>query len=112
MDFKDTITRDDPDYETKHIHFLRRIPREMKRICDAAAEEERKTHAYQNRTHNLEDHTIAHDIVESVGMASVRIEMGEEYASYVVARGLSNWETVIDKASFAIADMIASGPKE
>lgn len=61
----------------------------MKRILDAKAAIERRTHAYKNRTHRLENSTFAlGPLPESDG---VRVEFGArmEYASFVEGRGLS-----------------------
>ena len=52
-------------------------------FAEEAASEERATHAYVNRTWNLETSTQARLEVDSPDVTEVVLEMGMEYASYI-----------------------------
>jgi hypothetical protein len=54
----------------------------------AVAEAERGDHAYQNRTHRLEDHTQAIEVLRSSDGIAVDLAADMPYAKYVEARGL------------------------
>jgi hypothetical protein len=69
---------------------LARVPRIMKAVADVGAAEERSTHGYQNRTGELQKNTRAVIANQSADGATVELEMAKEYASYVIAKGLSN----------------------
>jgi hypothetical protein len=94
---------------------LQSVPRVMKAVLDVAALEERRSHEYRNRTGNLQRSTQARIDSRSADGASVELEMGEDYASYVVRKGLSHIEEEahmaergIDLALEAMAGRIAS----
>jgi hypothetical protein len=76
----------------------------MKRILDAAATSERRTHAYKNRTFALQRGTQASEIIEVGDQRMVMLQMDTDYASYVVRRGLSNIDDVAQKAASLIED--------
>lgn len=98
---------DDSDcdrFEAAAIRRLRRSARRMKRILDAAAASERRTHAYKNRTRQLQTNTRASDVVEVGDQSMVMLEMDTDYASYVVAKGLSRIDEVAKMAEGLIED--------
>ena len=64
-------------------------PAQMKATLDAAAENERATHEYQNRTGNAEASTQAGELQQSGDSVSVEFGMGVEYAIYLDERGLT-----------------------
>lgn len=70
---------------------MRKLPREMKRIADSGAHLERSTHRYINRTGNLQSSTLTR---YSRGAAAVSLEMGMDYASFVIKRGLSQFNAI------------------
>lgn len=106
------ITRDDPQYERKRISFVRSVPRRMHRILAAAASEERRTHAYRNRTGTLQSETQASEIRESGDETVIELAMNTEYASYVVDRGFSQFREIAERAADQIASMIDRGGEE
>ena len=71
---------------------LGRTARIMKAVADIGALNERRDHAYHNRTGNLQRSTGATIEGSSISRVEVDLEMGMEYASYVVRRGLSTVE--------------------
>lgn len=74
----------------------------IERRLQEAAIEERFTHAYQNQTGHLQQSTGAVVVSESDNEVEIHLEMGEEYASYVVDRGYSKFEEI---AAEAFADI-------
>lgn len=84
---------------------LRAIPREMKRVLDAKAREERRTHGYQNRTGYLEASTYASEIETSGDTSSVEFGARATYASFLEARGLQDVTVKADDAAAELATM-------
>lgn len=80
-------------------HLEREIPREMKRILDAAAREEVHTHVYNNYTHRLEKSTFASEPVVTGDRVTIEYGARMEYASNVVGRGRSRVDELGDKAA-------------
>ncbi|HEX8794128.1 MAG TPA: hypothetical protein VF765_24465 [Polyangiaceae bacterium] len=70
----------------------------MKAILDAAAAEERATHAYHNRTGDLEASTFASDIIEDGDAREVQLGARTEYAQYVNDRGLMRIDDLARRA--------------
>ena len=68
---------------------FRRIPRSMLRIGQFAAEYERSTHPYQNRTGMLEASTRAY-LEEGGDSVTLNLVMAMPYASHVIDLGYSN----------------------
>lgn len=66
---------------------LGNVPDDMKKILDAAAREERRTHVYNNYTHRLENSTFALGPLGSGDEVSVEYGARMEYASFVDNRG-------------------------
>lgn len=83
----------------------------IEEILQRAASEERNTHAYRNQTGHLQQSTRAQVVSESDDEFRARIEMGEEYASYVEARGYSNFRSIVSKAATEIAAHVANVSK-
>ena len=77
---------------------------QMKTILDDAAAQERATHAYQNRTGDLEASTYASDVITIGDAHEVQLGARTEYAEYVNARGLM---TIGDRAAQAEVDIRA-----
>ena len=78
-------------------------------IAERAAEQERQTHAYQNRTGNLEASTVGQWAGESGDLYAVELRMGDydaPYASFVVDRGYSNFHRIAERAGKAIASAV------
>ena len=69
---------------------LRSVPAIMKHAVGLGAAYERGSHAYRNRTGRLERSTRGVLVSSAVRLTRADLEMGMPYASYVVARGLSN----------------------
>ena len=67
-------------------------------ILQRYAAEERNTHDYRNQTGHLQQSTRAVVVDESDDHFEAHLEMGEEYASYVVDRGYSNFRNIAGKA--------------
>lgn len=68
-----------------------------KRLKEAAMEE-RLTHDYQNQTTHLQQSTAAVVVSEDDDGIEIHLEMDEEYASYVIARGYSRFEEIASEA--------------
>lgn len=77
----------------------------VERRLKQAALEERFTHRYQNQTGHLQQSTAAVVVSETDNEIEVHLEIGEEYASYVVDRGFSDFEDIAAEA-FADIDSI------
>lgn len=75
---------------------------DMKRILDAAAAEERRTHVYNNYTHRLENSTFALGPFEHGGEVEVEYGARMEYASFVDDRGRTRVREYGDEASKTI----------
>lgn len=83
------------------------IPRGVDKILKRAAAGERSGHAYTNRTGNLELHTIG-GADPSPGGFEGTLEAGEEYASYVNAKGLMKIDQQAAKATVEIEALIVA----
>lgn len=69
---------------------LREIqPAQMKATLDAAAAEERASHAYQNRTGDAEASTQAGPLQSTGDVVFCILEMGVDYAVFLDVRGLT-----------------------
>lgn len=79
----------------------------IEEILQRAASEERNTHEYRNQTGHLQQSTRAQVVDEDDSGFLVRLEMGEEYASYVVGRGYSDFPNIAEKATSEIAAHVA-----
>lgn len=77
----------------------------MHAILESAAADERASHDYTNRTHNLEDSTFATELEGSADEQSVEIGARTFYASFVEARGFQDIELKIADAEVAIETM-------
>jgi hypothetical protein len=75
---------------------------DMKKILDAAAREERRTHQYRNRTRNLEESTFATEVRGDGDEVSVEIGARTHYASYVDNRGLMRIRELTERAATEI----------
>jgi hypothetical protein len=76
-------------------------------ILQRAASEERNTHTYQNQTGHAEQGTAAHVVSESTDEFKATLEMGEEYSSYLVKRGYSNFDKIAKKATREVNALLA-----
>jgi len=76
--------------------------RTMQRRLAEAAKVERATHAYNNRTGNLEASTQASEVRETGDAVEVTLVAEMPYASYVNDRGLM---TIDDSAAAAATDI-------
>jgi len=77
-------------------------PKEVKRILDRAAADERRTHAYRNRTGWLEKSTFAADLDAPTDGWSFELGARMHYASYVDNRGLMRIDEKAAKAATEI----------
>lgn len=75
-------------------------------ILQRAASEERNTHAYQNQTGHLQQSTAMHIVSEDSDSFTATLEMGEEYASFVVKRGYSRFDKIAKKAKREVDSLI------
>lgn len=95
------------------IKELSNVDAVMDRVAQDAADYLVATDPYQNRTGDLRASTVSESI--DLGDAiEVTIVMGMPYASFVIARGFSNWEEAVadaesnmDRALSAIATRIS-----
>lgn len=71
------------------LNELKKMQRKFARFAEQAAAYERGSHRYQNRTGNLEGSTRGYATRQGDEI-EVSLEMGMDYASYVVDRGFSN----------------------
>lgn len=87
---------------------LGRVEPRMLEIAERAAQHERQTHAYQNRTGELQASTVANEIdVDDRFIVELRMGNAEAfYAPFVVARGYSAFPEIAEKAGKAIASMV------
>jgi len=90
--------------EQKALAAIAALPKTMLAAASSGAAYERGTHAYRNRTGNLERSTQAKTLRVSGSEIRVQLAMMMPYAGYVRARGLSN----IDEAAEKTTDMIVS----
>lgn len=75
-------------------------------ILQRAANEERNTHRYQNQTGHLQQSTAAHVVSEDSDSFTATLEMGEEYASYVVKRKYSDFDKIAKRAKREVDGLI------
>ena len=68
---------------------LKQMQQKFAKFADQAAAYERSTHRYQNRTGNLEGSTRGYATRQG-NEIEVSLEMGMDYASYIVDKGFSN----------------------
>jgi hypothetical protein len=80
------------DVEARAVAEMRLVPKIMRGIADVAASNERAQHDYKNRTGDLQKSTKGVTDLDGLDQAMVSLEMGEDYASFVVRRGLSEIE--------------------
>jgi len=76
---------------------------DMKATLDAAAADERASHAYQNRTGDLESSTYASEIISIGDADEVQLGAREPYAEYVNQRGLMRIDELAAEAEGEIA---------
>jgi len=91
------------------------VESKMLGIAERAADEERRSHAYQNRTGNLEASTVGIEAGESGDLYAVELRMGDAdapYASFVVNRGFSRFHDIAKRAANAIASMVSRTEKK
>jgi hypothetical protein len=84
---------------------LKNIDRKMRHAVEEAAAFERANHTYINRTGNLEKSTVGR-IVKSGDEFEMTLEMGMDYASYVVDKGLSKIDVAAKMAEADIEDYL------
>jgi hypothetical protein len=97
---------------TREAHrTLNSAPDRMQRLLVGKAAEERRTHAYRNRTGDLEASTQASNVVEIGDQFLVQLEAAEEYASYVDNRGLMRIHELAQEAETEI-DYMFDGDAE
>ena len=82
----------------KHLRTLDRIDEVMLGVIGKAAAKERRSHAYNNRTGDLEQSTEAILISSSPSLTQVDLVMGMHYAEYIHKRGLTNIDQVRQEA--------------
>mgnify|MGYP001564906742 CR=1 FL=1 len=63
-----------------------------------AAMQERFTHAYRNQTGHLNNSTEAGVISVTANETIIDLEMGEDYATHIVRRGLSKFPQIAARA--------------
>lgn len=83
----------------------------IKEILERAATEERDTHTYQNQTGHAQQGTKAAVVSEGDNEFVATLEMGEEYSSYLVARGYSRFDKIAEKATRAVDRFVAKVDK-
>lgn len=76
-------------------------------ILQRAATEERDTHTYQNQTGHAQQGTKASVVSEGADEFVATLEMGEEYSSYLAARGYSNFDKIAAKATREVERLVA-----
>ena len=84
----------------------------IEEILQRAANEERASHDYQNQTGHLQQSTAARVIEETDDNFLAHLEMGEEYASFVVGRGYSRFDEIAKKAKREVDAHVASVGKK
>lgn len=80
------------------VRELRAWPNDFETTLRRAAEKERGTHRYKNQTGHLEDSTKAALVEQTDGRIEIELTMGEQYASFVVARRLSRFPQIATRA--------------
>ncbi len=83
----------------------------IEEILQRAANEERATHAYQNQTGHAQQGTKSSVVSESDNEFLATLEMGEEYSSYLIARGYSNFDEIAKKATREVERHVQSAGK-
>lgn len=87
-------TSDLDAWAKRGISAYRRVGQRGLRLVEQGAQELRATDSYQNRTGNLRGGTQAILVEDGATTITVSLEMDEHYASYVIARGYSNFWAV------------------
>ena len=82
----------------------------MLRVAQRAAGDELATKRYKNRTGDLATSTAAELVVNTSELVVVTVSMGEEYASYVIGRGFSDFHqhagiSLVGELGFLIGKM-------
>jgi len=77
-----------PGSANRFRHHYDRAVQTMQRTVARAAADERRTHAYQNRTGDLEASTQASEVISAGDVDAVTLSADMPYASYVNDRGL------------------------
>jgi len=72
---------------------------EMEHDLREAAMEERFTHEYKNQTGHLHNSTEAGLVSDSDNELRIDLEQGEEYASYVVEKGYSDFPDIAERTA-------------
>ncbi len=83
---------------TKAKSLLQQWPDTVEHRLREAAMTERLTHKYKNQTGHLNNSTEAGVVSVTDNEVIIDLEMGEQYASYVAKRGLSNFEKLAVRA--------------
>lgn len=97
--------------ETEAERVLRpggKLARAIEHRLKEAALTSRMTHAYQNQTGHLQQGTAAYVESESDNETIFVLEQAEEYASYVAARGLNDFEEIAEAAIEDVGQIIES----
>jgi hypothetical protein len=91
------VTREETEAE-KVLRPGGELVRAIEHRLKEAAMTERFTHEYKNQTGHLQQSTEAAVVSETDNEIEIHLEMGEEYASYVVDRGYSEFEEIAAEA--------------
>lgn len=111
MRFTVEVVRDDVEQHCREARAeLRDVKAIMRGIAQEAATLERQSHAYQNRTGDLERSTMVRDFGGQYldTFIGVSVEMGEEYASHVVKLGYSAFPVTVEKAGQQIGGALVA----
>lgn len=82
----------------RDIAELRKFEKAIEARVAKAAADERRSHRYQNRTHDTETGTLAIPYESGLDKRVVAI-MSTEYSSYLVKRGFSRFTELMDEAA-------------
>lgn len=85
---------------------LKNLPQRMLNAARMGAEYEKANKTYEDRTGNLRKHTVGRLVRRGLNEVVAEIEMGEEYASYVRARGFSAFNEAVKLTRQTIEDEI------
>lgn len=94
MSFKLKVTDETPLLSTEAKDKLKELPKAIESIVKMGALHEQLNHAYVNRTGNLQRSTQGTLYRSSSSDIRADLDMGADYASYVVNKGLSEINTV------------------
>jgi len=92
--------------ERARLELLGNLPARMLNAVKQGAEYERQHKTYQDRTGDLRSSTVGEMDRSTANNVQVRLEMGEEYASYVAKRGFSAIKEAARATGEAIQDEI------